>query len=191
MDGKPLVLTVGHSTRPIGEFIELLTAHGVRRVVDVRAVPKSSRNPQFQRDALSQSLAEVGIGYTHMPDLGGLRRPNPDSKNTAWRNAFFRGYADYMQTPKFARAIEELLSLAKKERVAAVMCAEAMPWRCHRSLIADALFVRGIFAEDISSPTRRMPHKLTAFAFVRGINISYVRMNEPIEDLFGKGADSS
>ena len=167
-----LVLTVGHSTRPIEKFIELLEAHGVERVVDVRTVPKSRRNPQFGQDLLRDSLKRAGIGYTHIPGLGGLRRARPDSPNAAWRNASFRGYADYMQTPQFAKALEEAVGLAAKERVA-LMCAEALPWRCHRSLIADALLVRGIPSEDIASPTRRAPHKLTPFARVQGTQLTY------------------
>ncbi len=168
----PLVLTVGHSTRPIGEFVELLKAHGVERVVDVRTVPKSRRNPQFGQDQLPGTLAEAGIGYTHMPALGGLRKSRPDSPNTGWRNASFRGYADHMQTPQFAAALEEVIASGKKETIA-LMCAEAVPWRCHRSLIADALLVRGVAAEDISSATRRSPHKLTPFARVRGTEVTY------------------
>ena len=167
-----LVLTVGHSTRPIEEFLELLQAHGVERVVDVRTVPKSRRNPQFGQDLLRNSLQPAGIAYTHIPGLGGLRRARPDSPNAGWRNASFRGYADYMQTPQFARALEELIGLAGEERIA-VMCAEAVPWRCHRSLIADALLVRGISSEDIASPTRRTPHRLTPFARVRGTQLTY------------------
>lgn len=181
---KPLlVLTVGHSTRPIDEFVELLKAHGVERVVDVRTVPKSRRNPQFGQDALPGSLAAADIGYTHLPGLGGLRRAKPDSPNTGWRNASFRGYADYMQTPPFAAALEEAIALGKKERIA-LMCAEAVPWRCHRSLIADALLVRGIGAEDISSPTRRAPHKLTPFARVRGTTVTYPPEGDPTGQLF-------
>ena len=168
----PLVLTVGHSTRPIDDFLALLKAHGVERIVDVRTVPKSRRNPQFGQDALPHSLQGAGIGYTHMPALGGLRRARPDSANAGWRNASFRGYADHMQTPQFQEALEALIGLAKKERIA-LMCAEAVPWRCHRSLIADALLVRGIGAEDIASPTRRTPHKLTPFARVRGTEVTY------------------
>lgn len=178
-----LILTVGHSTRPIDDFVELLKAHGVERVVDVRTVPKSRRNPQFGQDALPGSLAAAGIGYTHMPALGGLRRARPDSPNTGWRNASFRGYADYMQTPAFAAAMEDLLSLAKKQTVA-LMCAEAVPWRCHRSLIADALLVRGIGAEDISSPSRRSPHELTPFARVQGTKVTYPPEGEPTGALF-------
>ena len=166
------VLTVGHSTRPIEDFIGLLKAHGVQRVVDVRTVPKSRRNPQFGQDALPGSLAAAGIAYTHMPALGGLRRARPDSPNTGWRNASFRGYADHMQTPQFAQAVQEVIRLSKEERVA-LMCAEAVPWRCHRSLIADALLVRGIPSEDIATPTRRTAHKLTPFARVDGTRITY------------------
>ena len=167
-----LVVTVGHSTRPIDEFVALLQAHGVQRVVDVRTVPRSRRNPQFGQDVLPGSLQGAGIGYVHLPGLGGLRRARPDSPNAGWRNASFRGYADYMQTPQFAAALERALELAGRERIA-LMCAEAVPWRCHRSLIADALLVRGIAAEDIASATRRTPHKLTPFARVRGTEITY------------------
>jgi uncharacterized protein (DUF488 family) len=166
------VLTVGHSTRPIEDFIALLKAHGVERVVDVRTVPKSRRNPQYHIDRLPGSLAQAGIGYTHVPALGGLRRARPDSPNAGWRNASFRGYADYMQTPQFAAALEAVIGLGKQQRVA-LMCAEAVPWRCHRSLIADALLVRGIPSDDIASPTRRTPHKLTPFARVDGTHITY------------------
>ena len=181
--GELLILTVGHSTRPIGEFIELLKAHAVARVVDVRTVPRSRRNPQFDQDALPGALAAAGIGYTHLPALGGLRRARPDSLNTGWRNASFRGYADYMQGPQFAAALEAAIALAKKEQIA-LMCAEAVPWRCHRSLIADALLARGIGAEDISSPTRRSPHRLTPFARVRGTEITYPPEGGAADDLF-------
>ncbi len=166
------ILTVGHSTRPIEDFVELLRAHRVECVVDVRTVPKSRRNPQYGQDLLPRSLERAGIGYTHLPGLGGLRRARPDSPNAGWRNASFRGYADYMQTPQFARALDEAIALAGKEQIA-LMCAEAVPWRCHRSLIADALLVRGIAAEDIASATRRTPHQLTPFARVDGHQITY------------------
>jgi uncharacterized protein (DUF488 family) len=166
------VLTIGHSTRPIDEFIALLKAHGVERVVDVRTVPKSRRNPQFGQDLLPASLEAEGIAYTHLPQLGGLRRARPDSPNMGWRNASFRGYADHMQTPQFAQGLEAVIDLEKKQCIA-LMCAEAVPWRCHRSLIADALLVRGIPSEDIASPTRRTAHKLTPFARVDGIHITY------------------
>jgi uncharacterized protein (DUF488 family) len=166
------VLTIGHSTRPIDEFIELLRAHGVTRVVDVRTVPRSARNPQFSQASLPRSLKTVGIGYVHMAGLGGLRHARGDSINSGWRNASFRGYADYMQTPEFENNIEELILMAREDRLA-LMCAEALPWRCHRSLIADALLVRGLQAEDIMSPSRTSAHKLTPFARVEGTAISY------------------
>ena len=170
----PVVLTVGHSTRSIDDFIELLRAHKISRVVDVRTIPRSRHNPQFNRDAVADSLARAGIAYTHMAGLGGLRHPKRDSPNDGWRNASFRGYADYMQTPEFAENLEELIALAKKERVA-IMCAEAVPWRCHRSLIADALTIRGIRTEEILSKSPPRVHTLTPFARVRGLAITYPR----------------
>lgn len=168
----PRILTVGHSTRSIEEFIALLKAHQVSKVVDVRTIPRSRRNPQFNQDALPASLKSAGIGYVHLPDLGGLRHAKRDSINTGWRNASFRGYADYMRTPEFEQGLARLIELAAKGRIA-VMCAEAVPWRCHRSLIADALLVRGIPSEDISSRTRLQPHTLTPFAQVHGQRIIY------------------
>lgn len=168
----PAILTIGHSTRPIAEFVALLKAHRVARVIDVRTVPRSRHNPQFNRENLPASLAAVGIGYRHRASLGGLRRPAADSPNKGWRNLSFRGYADYMQTPEFNTAVDELVDLAKKERLA-LMCAEAVPWRCHRSLIADALLVRGIRTADIGSVTRLLPHRLTPFAKVRRGKITY------------------
>jgi uncharacterized protein (DUF488 family) len=172
--GEPslIVLTIGHSTRTIEEFIDLLKAHAVSRVVDVRTIPRSRHNPQFNKDSLPDSLKKAGLGYIHVPGLGGLRHASHDSINMGWRNVSFRGYADYMQTAEFEQSLEELIQLAKQERIA-IMCAEAVPWRCHRSLIADALLVRGIRAEDITSPTRRTLHTLTPFAKVRGDTITY------------------
>jgi uncharacterized protein (DUF488 family) len=167
-----LVLTVGHSTRPLAEFIGLLAGNGVTHLVDVRTVPRSRHNPQFNRDALPGSLQGAGIGYTHVPGLGGFRQASPESANAGWRNASFRGYADYMQTAEFAQNLNGVIELAASERVA-LMCAEAVPWRCHRSLIADALLVRGIGVEEIVSATRRQPHRLTPFARVSGTSITY------------------
>ena len=169
---SPVVLTIGHSTRTIEEFIGLLQAHGATRVVDVRTVPRSRHNPQFNKTSLPRELKKAGLGYVHLPGLGGLRHAKRDSLNVGWRNASFRGYADYMQTPEFEQSLEELIRLARKEPIA-IMCAEAVPWRCHRSLIADALLVRGIRTEDIMSPTRRQVHTLTPFAKVRGTMITY------------------
>jgi len=169
---SPLIMTIGHSTHTLDEFVGLLTAHGAACVADVRTVPRSRHNPQFNRDALPVSLKEAGIGYVHMPGLGGLRHVKSDSLNAGWRNASFRGYADYMQTPEFKESLDELIRLASRERIV-LMCAEAVPWRCHRSLIADALLVRGIRTEHIMSATHRQVHKLTPFAKVCGVTITY------------------
>ncbi len=169
---SPLVMTIGHSTRMLVEFIRLLQAHAVSCVVDVRTVPRSRHNPQFNQASLPRTLKKAGLEYVHMPGLGGLRHAKRDSPNMGWRNASFRGYADYMRTPEFGQGLEELIRLANRERIA-LMCAEAVPWRCHRSLIADALLVRGIRVEHIMSPTRRQVHTLTPFAKVRGATITY------------------
>jgi uncharacterized protein (DUF488 family) len=171
-DPAPLVMTIGHSTHTLGEFIRLLQAHGATGVVDVRTVPRSRHNPQFNKACLPRSLRKAGLEYVHAPGLGGLRHAIRDSANVGWRNASFRGYADYMQTPEFAQSLEELIRLASQGRIV-LMCAEAVPWRCHRSLIADALLVRGIRTEDIMSATRRQVHTLTRFAKVRGTAITY------------------
>ena len=168
----PTVFTVGHSTRPIEEFIALLQAHGVQQVIDIRTIPRSRHNPQFNFDTLAESLKQAGIGYIQLPGLGGLRRTTAASVNTGWRNASFRGFADYMQTPAFESALEQLLQLARK-KPSALMCAEAVPWRCHRSLIADALLVRGILVLDILSRSASQPHKLTPFAKVTEERITY------------------
>jgi uncharacterized protein (DUF488 family) len=169
---RSIVLTIGHSTRTLEEFIGLLQAHGATCVVDVRTIPRSRYNPQFNKESLPHSLQKAGLGYVHLPGLGGLRHAHADSVNLGWRNASFRGFADYMQTPEFEQGLQELVQLATRERIA-LMCAEAVPWRCHRSLIADALLVRGIRTEDIMSPTRRQVHTMTPFAKVRGTVITY------------------
>ena len=145
-NARTVVFTVGHSTRALDDFIALLTAHGVQRLVDVRTVPRSRHNPQFNRDTLPQALQAAGIGYVHMAGLGGLRKPRPDSVNAAWRNLSFRGYADHMQTAEFAESLCELMASANKEQLA-LMCAEAVPWRCHRSLIGDALLAHAVAVE--------------------------------------------
>jgi uncharacterized protein (DUF488 family) len=167
-----IVLTIGHSTRPLDEFIALLKAHAVTLVVDVRTIPCSRHNPQFNEDSLPDSLKKAGIGYIYVPGLGGLRHAKRDSVNAGWRNASFRGYADYMQTPEFRKQIEELIEVAKEHRIA-LMCAEAVPWRCHRSLIGDALTIRGIRTEDIMNLKQRRLHRLTPFAHVRGSIVTY------------------
>ena len=165
-------MTIGHSTRSAKEFIHLLKAHQVQRLVDVRTVPRSRHNPQFNRSPLSAALHSARLHYRYMPGLGGFRRARPDSSNTGWRNASFRGFADYMQTSEFEENIDALIRLARTEHIA-VMCAEAVPWRCHRSLIADALLARGIEVEEITSAARTRPHTLTTWAKIKGIQVSY------------------
>ena len=172
MTTRPIIFTIGHSTRPVDAFIRLLKAYGVRRVVDVRTIPRSRHNPQFNRVQLSQALHRARMHYTHIPGLGGLRHARADSANTAWRNASFRGYADYMQTPEFADSLARCIVLARQERVA-LMCAESVPWRCHRSLIADALLARGIETNEITSGIRARPHELTPWARVQGAQVTY------------------
>lgn len=167
-----VILTIGHSTHPLETFIQLLQAHEVTLVADVRTVPRSRHNPQFNRETLPQQLKLAGIGYVHLPGLGGLRHPRVDSPNRGWRNASFRGYADYMQTPEFTGNLEALIRLARKDRLA-LMCAEAVPWRCHRSLIADALYLRGLPVEHILGLKGRQPHRLTGFARVQGLELTY------------------
>jgi uncharacterized protein (DUF488 family) len=166
------MLTIGHSNRSLDELIAMLNSHGVQLLADIRTVPKSRHNPHFNRDALPQPLAAAGIDYVHLPGLGGLRHPRKDSPNAGWRNLSFRGYADYMQTAEFERNLEELLDLDAKRRVA-IMCAEAVPWRCHRSLVADALTARGIPVFHIMGVDRANPHKLTSFARVDGRRVMY------------------
>lgn len=167
-----VVLTIGHSTHPLDEFAHILQSHEAKRVADIRTIPRSRRNPQYSRDTLPDELRPFGIDYTYLPGLGGLRHIRQDSPNTGWRNLSFRGYADYMATSEFADAMEALLALAREERTV-MMCAEAVPWRCHRRLVSDALLVRGIIVEDILSATSRTPHTLTPWAHVEGKSITY------------------
>lgn len=171
--GLPIIFAVGHSTRTSQEFLNLLRAHEVRELVDVRTIPRSRHNPQFNRVALSRCLRRAGIGYRHMAQLGGLRHAKRNSINTGWRNKSFRGYADYMQTHEFQAGLEELIALAKQKQRVALMCAEAVPWRCHRSLIADALLARGFSVEELQSATRTRPHALTPWARVDGVRVTY------------------
>jgi uncharacterized protein (DUF488 family) len=170
---QPLVvMSIGHSNRPIDAFLRLLQSHEVKQVVDVRTIPRSQHNPQFNKDTLPKLLRAAGIRYRHIPKLGGLRRARRDSPNMGWRSPSFRGYADYMRTEDFVAALTTLVELAKKKPLV-MMCAEAVPWRCHRSLIADALLVRGVRVEHIMTRTLRQPHKLTPFARVKGKKITY------------------
>ena len=179
---SPVIYTIGHSTRSLDEFIRLLDAHRVRQLGDIRTVPRSRRHPHFGIDALSVSLPGAGISYRHFPGLGGLRKPRPDSLNTAWRHPGFRGYADYMATPAFEQAIEQLLEFASASasggpegggRRTAIMCAEAVWWRCHRQLVADALVARGVEVRHISTARAAPPHTLTDFARVAAGKVSY------------------
>ena len=165
--------TIGHSTRTLDDLVAALQSFGIRLLVDIRTVPRSRHTPQFNREALSRRLPRRGIRYRHLPGLGGLRRPRADSTNTAWRNANFRGFADYMETPEFAEALEELRTLARDGGPAAIMCAEAVPWRCHRSLVADALVARGDAVLHIMRPEKAHPHALTPWARVDGGRVSY------------------
>lgn len=166
------ILTIGHSTRSIEDFIHLLDSNGVKLLVDVRTIARSRHNPQFNEETLPESLRRAGIEYIHMKELGGLRHAHADSPNTGWRNASFRGYADYMQTPEFEEVLKEMIQTLQRLR-GAIMCAEAVPWRCHRSLISDALTVRGVEVEHILSGARAQPHLLTPFARVEGTRITY------------------
>jgi uncharacterized protein (DUF488 family) len=171
-DLAPAIFTIGHSTHPWPEFRDLLLAHGVQRVVDVRTIPRSRHNPQYNKDTLAAELKRAKIAYTHIALLGGLRRAHPDSINTGWHNASFRGYADYMQTPEFEKGLDRLIRLSH-HKTCSIMCAEAVPWRCHRSMIADALVVRKIPVFHIATKNSAPPHSLTPFAKVRAHKITY------------------
>ena len=169
---KSVIYTIGHSTRPRGEFLAILKAHAIELVADVRAIPKSRHNPQFNSEAMAMSFPENGIAYEHVQKLGGLRHPKRDSPNMGWENASFRGFADYMQTADFEEGLENLIAVAQRKKTA-IMCAEALPWRCHRSLIGDALLVRGITVIDIMSSNSTKDHTLTPWAKVIGTDTTY------------------
>jgi uncharacterized protein (DUF488 family) len=166
------IFTIGHSTHPFDKFLEMLEGFHIEMVADVRTITKSRHNPQFNLNDLKSRLEVRGIGYVHMAGLGGLRKTSIESVNAGWKNPSFRGYADYMQTLDFEKSLERLITIAK-EKVTAIMCAEAVPWRCHRSLIGDALFVRGFRVEDIMGDNKSTLHKLTSWARVDGRAISY------------------
>lgn len=173
--------TIGHSTRPIDEFIALLKTNGVEVLVDIRTIPRSRHNPQFEQGSLESSLGEAGLGYRYIKSLGGLRSSRKDPRNDAWRNKSFRNYADHMQTDEFAVGLQELMGLAEESAVA-IMCAEAVPWRCHRSLVGDALLVRGVEVLDIISDAAPKPETLTLFAVVDGLEITYPETEEEKSD---------
>jgi uncharacterized protein (DUF488 family) len=164
--------TIGHSTRTLEEFLDLLQAHGIQELVDVRTIPQSRRYPHFGKDTLAVALKVAGIVYTHLPQLGGLRHTTKDSVNTGWRNLSFRGYADYMATNAFEEGLQALKAIAE-QRISAIMCAEAVPWRCHRSLIADALTEQGWRVLHISSKTTAKPHEFTPFLTVQNGKLIY------------------
>lgn len=169
------VYTLGHSTRPSDEFLKILDEFAIQAVADIRTIPRSRHNPQYDQESLRQLLRDHRIEYIHLPALGGLRRASKASINMGWKNASFRGYADYMQTPEFAAAIEELIALASRGKTI-IMCAEAVPWRCHRSLVGDALLVRSVEVLDILSVTSSKPHRMTPWARVDGLHISYPKI---------------
>ena len=172
------IYTIGHSTRPLPDFLEMLRGHRVELLADVRTIPRSRRNPQYNSDALADALEQAHIRYRHIAGLGGLRHPRKEAtENLGWRNLSFRGYADYMQTAEFARLLDELIGLADAERTS-IMCAEAVPWRCHRSLIADALLARGIEVEEIESASKARPLAMHAWAKVSGNRITYPAVDE-------------
>jgi uncharacterized protein (DUF488 family) len=166
------IYTVGHSTRPLDELVRMLEAFDVSLLVDIRSIPRSRHNPQFNIDALREALPSQEICYAHLAELGGLRKARKDSPNTAWRNQSFRGFADYMLTEDFETGLTKLRALADVGTVA-LMCAEAVPFRCHRSLVADALTVRGAQVQHITSETHASPHRLTSFVHVDGLCITY------------------
>jgi uncharacterized protein (DUF488 family) len=169
---KPAIYTLGHSTRPPDEFAAILSAFEIRTVADIRTVPRSRRNPQYDQETFSRWLRDHSVEYVHIRELGGLRKPRKDSVNTAWKNDSFRGYADYMQTEAFEEALERLISLLARQRTA-IVCAEAVPWRCHRSLVGDALLVRNVSVIDIMSSTKAKRHALTPWARIDGWQITY------------------
>lgn len=167
------IWTIGHSRRGIDDFISLLEGNGIKLLADVRSLPGSKRYPQFNSEALAKSLADVGIRYEHFPELGGRRKAKPDSHNTAWRDASFRGYADYMETEEFHKGVEGLLALAGEAGPAAIMCAEAVWWRCHRSLISDYLKAHGFEVMHILNTNKTEPHPYTSAARIVNGDLSY------------------
>lgn len=166
------VFTIGHSTREIDVFIELLKSHAITQLVDIRTIPKSRHNPQYGQSKLEKSLKQHGIEYLYLKELGGLRPAAGHSTNTAWRNKSFRNYADYMQTDAFQRGLDELIGISQ-QATTAIMCAEAVPWRCHRSLVSDALLVHEVPVDEIIGKGNTRAHTLTSFARVEGTSIQY------------------
>lgn len=171
-----VIYTIGHSTHPFDEFIGLLKANDIEQLADIRSIPRSRHNPQFEKTALKENLPKNGIEYVYIKQLGGLRPKTDSSVNDGWRNQSFRNYADYMQTHSFKQGVDELLKLAE-EKSTAIMCAEAVPWRCHRSLVGDALLIRGFEVRNIMNEKMAEPHRLTSFAVVNGKEITYPKQS--------------
>ena len=179
-DNTLQLYTIGHATRDLDSFISILKSLDIEMVVDIRTIPRSRHNPQYNKETLPQELDKEGIEYLHMAGLGGLRKADPHSINLGWHNASFRNYADYMQSDEFKESLRKLMELIAKKRIV-IMCAETLPWRCHRSLIADALLIRGIKAFDIFKEGVIKEHKLTSFAVVNGEEITYPTDGKPQE----------
>ena len=177
LEQETVVFTIGHSTRTLEEFIELVQIYSVTLIIDVRTVPHSRHNPQFNKEALPSTLKDVGVKYIHLPEIGGLRHPKPKSINTALKNSSFRGYADYMQTKEFTDALLKIMALARENQIA-LMCAEALPWRCHRNLISDALVARHVRVLHIISKTSTINHELSETAHVEGNKVTYPLYNK-------------
>lgn len=171
-ENEAAIFTIGYSTRTFDEFMELLTAFNVKLLVDVRSVPRSRHNTQFNKENLQITLKNLDVKYIHMPEIGGFRRSRADSVNTSWKNKSFRGYADFMQTKEFTEQLLRIIALPRENNLA-VMCAEALPWRCHRSLIADALVVRNFIVKHIISKDTCINHTLSEWAQVHGTKITY------------------
>jgi uncharacterized protein (DUF488 family) len=174
------VFTIGHSTRPLSLFVSILQSLGIDLVVDIRTIPRSRHNPQFNKETLPDSLARFGIGYLHVAGLGGLRKAHPDSLNRGWRNASFRGFADYMQTDEFRSNLKEFIELSADHSLV-LMCAETLPWRCHRSLVADALLMRGVEVRHVFKEGVYQEHRLTPWAQVQGMQVTYPESVQPTQ----------
>jgi uncharacterized protein (DUF488 family) len=173
----PRIWTIGHSTRNIDDFICLLQEHAIKLLADVRSFPGSKRYPQFNKETLECSLEVAGIRYEHFPELGGRRKPGLNSRNTAWRNQSFRSYADYMDTEGFRKGVERLLNLTNQAEATAIMCAEAVWWRCHRALISDYLKARGVEVIHILGTNKSEPHPFTSAARITKGKLSYLAEN--------------
>jgi uncharacterized protein (DUF488 family) len=174
-----MIFSIGHSTRPLHQLLALLRAHGIHTLVDIRSIPHSRRNPQYNQEALQQAIESEGLGYKHLPALGGHRRAREDSPNSGWINPAFRGYADYMQTAMFEQGLCDLLELNRVAGPVAIMCSEAVPWRCHRSMVADALVVRGTSVLHILGEHRARTHQLNPLALIEGAGLSYPAATSP------------